>query len=169
MTRPLIPKAAGDTFAQDDLFVARQPWVPTRPETLVVCCSDGRWHAQVEEFIHHEISERADLYAVPGGPAELNLWSSSFDEAKVAEKAFRFLAEHHELEAVWLIAHQDCAYYKTKYGPLDPKYIFKRQREDVRRAAERILSWYPNLRVRSVYASIEAGQVVFRNLLDEWQ
>jgi hypothetical protein len=164
-----LAKATRDALVHDQLFVAQQPWATTRPETLVICCSDGRWHAQVEEFIHHEVSERADLYSVPGGPAELNLWSSSFDEAKVAEKAFRFLAEHHELESVWLIAHQDCAYYKTKYGPLDPQYIFHRQREDVKRASERIMSWYPTLRVRAVYASIDGGRVVFRSLADEWR
>ena len=100
-------------------FVASECWNANRPETLVVCCSDGRWHAQVEEFVRTAVSERADLYAVPGGPAGFNLWSSSFEEARVAEKAFRFLAERHELESIWLIAHEDCAYYHHRYGPLD--------------------------------------------------
>ena len=144
-----------------DRFVASDPWSPQRPETLVVCCSDGRWHAQIEEFVREEVSERADLYAVPGGPAGFDLWSSSFDEAKVAEKALRFLAEQHELESIWLIAHQDCAHYRAKYGPLDETYIYRRQVEDMARVSESIHRWYPRLFVRKVYASLERDHVLF--------
>jgi hypothetical protein len=154
--------------APGQVFIATTPWSSTRPETLVVCCSDGRWHQQVEEFIREQVSQRADMYAVPGGPAGFSLWSSSFDESKVTEKAFRFLADHHALEAVWLMAHQDCAYYRTKYGPLDEGYIFRRQREDLDRATEMILRWYPNLLVRKVYVSLQHGRVSFATLSDEW-
>jgi hypothetical protein len=151
-----------------DQFVAREPWNPARPETLVVCCSDGRWHEQVEEFVRDQVSERADMYAVPGGPAGFSLWSSSFDEAKVSEKAFRFLADHHALESVWLIAHQDCAYYRAKYGPLDEPFVLRRQREDLDRARDLISRWYPKLLVKKVFVSLESGLVVFTTLSDEW-
>ena len=151
-----------------DQFVALEPWSPARPETLVVCCSDGRWHEQVEEFVRDQVSKRADMYAVPGGPAGFSLWSSSFDEAKVSEKAFRFLADHHALESVWLIAHQDCAYYRAKFGPLDEPFIFKRQHEDLERAQEMIARWYPKLLVKKVYVSLDHGRVVFTTLSDEW-
>jgi hypothetical protein len=149
-------------------FVAPTPWSPARPETLVVCCSDGRWHEQVEDFVRSEVSERADLYAVPGGPASFNLWGSSFDEAKGAEAALRFLAEHHELESVWLIAHQQCAYYRTKYGQLDEPLMRRRQEEDLARAKGTIQRCYPDLRVRRVYAALEGDRVVFGTLPDEW-
>ena len=150
-----------------DPFMAGTPWSPARPETLVVCCSDGRWHEQVEEFVRDQVSERADMYSVPGGPAGFSLWSSSFDEAKVSEKAFRFLAEHHGLESVWLIAHQDCAYYRAKYGPLDEQFILRRQREDLDRAQDMISRWYPKLFVRKVYVSLDRDRVVFTTLSDE--
>jgi hypothetical protein len=142
-------------------FVAEEPWVATRPNTLVVFCSDGRWHAQVEEFVRDQISDRADSYVVPGGPAGFNLWSSSFDEARVAEKSFRFLADHHDLESVWLIAHQQCAYYRVKYGPLDEPYMYRRQHEDMERVSEQICRWYPKLVIRQAYAALEDGRVVF--------
>ena len=151
-----------------DQFIAQEPWSPARPETLVVCCSDGRWHEQVEEFVRDQVSERADMYAVPGGPAGFSLWSSSFDEAKVSEKAFRFLADHHALESVWLIANQDCAYYRAKFGPLDEPFILRRQREDLERAQNMISGWYPKLLVKKVYVSLDGGRVVFTTLSDEW-
>jgi hypothetical protein len=147
-----------------EIFVGSRPWSSARPESLVVCCSDGRWHQHVEEFVCEQVSTRSDMYAVPGGPAGFSIWSSSFDESKVTERSFRFLADHHELEAVWLIAHQDCAYYRIKYGPLDDDFIFRRQCEDLDRAAETILRWYPRLLVRKVYASLRDGRVAFDTL-----
>ena len=146
-----------------DEFTAPTPWNGTRPGALVVCCSDGRWHTQIEEFIHTIVSDRPDLYVVPGGPAGLTVWSSSFDEAHVAERSFRFLAEQHHLESVWLIAHQDCAYYRTKYDPHDDDFVIRRQLEDVKRAAETISHWYPHIAVHRIFAHRQNGRVLFRS------
>ncbi len=142
-------------------FTATTPWSGQRPGALVVCCSDGRWHTQVEEFIRTFVSERPDLYVVPGGPAGLSVWSSSHDEARVAEKSFRFLAEAHELASVWLIAHADCAYYRAKYHPHDEAFIVRRQREDLKRAAETIVRWYPQIAVHQIFAQRQADRVLF--------
>jgi carbonic anhydrase len=142
-------------------FVAETPWNDQRPGALVVCCSDGRWHAQVEEFIQGFISDRPDLYVVPGGPAGLSVWSSSFDEAHVAEKSLRFLAEHHRLQSVWLIAHADCAYYRTKYHPHDVGFVVRRQEEDLKRASETICRWYPQISVHQFYARLKGDRVTF--------
>lgn len=104
------------------------------------------------------------MYVVPGGPAGLSVWSSSFDEAHVAEKSFRFLAEHHELQSVWLIAHSDCAYYRSKYHPHADGFIIRRQREDVKRAAETIGRWYPRIAVHQIFARREGDRVLFTSL-----
>src|SRR2546423_197816 len=113
-------------------FVATDRWNPERPETLVVCCSDGRWHLQMHEFIHQQIGTRPDLYAVPGGPAGFSMWRSIFEEGRGLEQAFHFLAAHHNLNATWLIAHQNCAYYLQKYkGTRDAAFIEQRQLEDL--------------------------------------
>jgi len=143
------------------VFTAPTPWNGQRPGALVVCCSDGRWHTQVEEFIRTFVSERPDLYVVPGGPAGLSAWSSSQDEARVAEKSFRFLAEAHQLQSVWLIAHADCAYYRAKYHPHDDAFIVRRQREDMKRVAETIVRWYPQIAVRHIFAHHQDGRVLF--------
>ena len=145
-------------------FTAATPWSEQRPGALVVCCSDGRWHAQVEEFIRTFVSDRPDLYVVPGGPAGLSVWSSSFDEAHVAERSFRFLAEQHQLQSVWLIAHAGCAYYRTKYHPHNNEFVIRRQREDVKRASETICRWYPRIAVHQIFARRQGDRVLFTSL-----
>jgi carbonic anhydrase len=146
------------------VFTAPTPWSGQRPGALVVCCSDGRWHTQVEEFIRTFVSERPDLYVVPGGPAGLSTWSSSFDEARVAERSLHFLAEAHELESVWLIAHADCAYYRMKLQPHDGAFIVRRQLEDMQRAAEAIVRWYPRITVHRIFAHLRDGRVLFTQI-----
>jgi hypothetical protein len=143
-------------------FVAHEPWNPERPETLVVCCSDGRWHAQVEEFILRQISARADMYAVPGGPAGFSLWTSIFEEGKGLERAFHFLAAHHNLKSTWLIAHQNCAYYSIKYsGTHDENAIRKRQLEDLEYARKTIIRWRSEMIIKKVYVHRDESRVIF--------
>jgi hypothetical protein len=151
-----------DTAAQD--FIAPTPWSSQRPGALVVCCSDGRWHTQIEEFVRTCVSERPDLYVVPGGPAGLTAWSSSLDEAHVAEKSFRFLAEHHQLESVWLIAHAECAYYRSRLQPHTAEFIMRRQCEDLRRSAETIGRWYSDIQVHQIFAWLQGHRALFTSL-----
>jgi hypothetical protein len=170
-TADRIDKAAKSQRANVELpsagaFIAAEPFSAARPDTLVVYCSDGRWHVQIEEFIRAQCSDRADVYAVPGGPAGFNLWGSTLGEAKVSEQAIRFLRDHHRLESAWLIAHEGCAYYRTKYGPLEAKYIRQRQLEDLGRARDAIRRWFPELIVNNVYAFLDAGRVAFAQLPD---
>ena len=142
-------------------FESKSPFSAERPSTLVVCCSDGRWHGQIEEFVEHEVDERADLVAVPGGPAVVDPWNSSFDEARVFESAMRLFVQHHALAAVWLISHHDCAYYKLRHPELDEQARLVRQRADLLRAAHLIQEGYPRLRLRCVHANLVGDKVVF--------
>jgi carbonic anhydrase len=148
-------------------FTAEQPWNAERPEALVICCSDGRWHAQLEEFIVAQVSERSDVYAVPGGPAALSRWSSSFGDADAAQRAMEFLMEHHQLKSIWLVSHQDCAFYRQRFGPLDAQYMLRRQQDDLRRAHDAIVAAYPKLEVHRVYAARENRRVTFTVLAEE--
>ena len=145
----------------DAHFKARRPWSAERPSTLVVCCSDGRWHGQIQEFVADEVDERADMLAVPGGPAVVDSWNSSFDEARVFESAMRMFVEHHQLKAVWLISHQDCAYYKLRHPELDETGRLARQREDLLRAAAILRAQHRQLEARCVHAALHEGAVVF--------
>ena len=142
-------------------FRARRAFSPERPSTLVVCCSDGRWHAQIEEFVEHEVDERADLLALPGGAAVVDPWNSSFDEARVFESAMRVFVEHHDLRAVWLISHHDCAYYKLRHPELDERGRLARQRADLLRAAALLRERHVHLAARCMHATLHEGAVVF--------
>ena len=142
-------------------FHAQRLWSAERPSTLVVCCSDGRWHAQIEEFVEHEVDERADLFAVPGGAAVVDPWNSSFDEARVFEGAMRVFAEHHDLRAVWVISHADCAYYKLRHPELDEAGRLARQRADLVQAAGILQQRHPRFEVRCVHARLDEGRVGF--------
>ncbi len=142
-------------------FQAQSTWSAERPSTLVVCCSDGRWHEQIEEFVEHEVDERADLVAVPGGPAVVDPWNSSFDEARVFDLSMRLFVEFHALAAVWLISHYDCAYYRVRHPELDEQARLVRQRADLLRAASLIKEGYPRLELRCVHANLVGDKVVF--------
>lgn len=150
MTKPDLPP-----------YVARSVWSPARPETLVVCCSDGRWHAPILEFVNHSVGDRADLYAVPGGPAAFDPANSSFEEERVLDQAMRMFVEYHALHSIWLIQHAECAYYRMKHPHITPAALEARQGADMRRAAEIIRVRYPNLGVRAIQATLGNGHAVF--------
>lgn len=145
-------------------FQARERWLPDRPETLVVCCSDGRFHAQLEEFVRHEVSERADMFAVPGGPACVDPWTSSFDEARVFDQSMRLFSEAHDLHSVWLIAHQGCAYYALKHPGHGADVLRAQQVKDLRAARAKIAAAHPRYAVRCIFASVADGIVAFQDV-----
>jgi hypothetical protein len=142
-------------------YRAERPWRAERPHTLVICCSDGRWHGQVVEFTQHKVSERPDMLAVPGGAAVVDPWSSSFDESRVFDGALRLLLVHHDLESIWLIAHEGCAYYKERHPTMKPDEWRTRQEQDLERACAILVERHPVLVVRQVYAHLDNGRVVF--------
>lgn len=142
-------------------FVAPTPWSAERPHTLVVCCSDGRWHEQMMEFVHARISPRADLYAVPGGPAVLDPWCSTFDESRAFDQAMRLLEKYHDLQSVWLIAHEGCAYYREKHPHFESDALRQRQIEDLELARKKLRESQSKMNVRLIFASKRGEEVVF--------
>lgn len=44
-------------------YASAKPWSTERPQTLLVCCSDGRYHPHLEEFALKRVSERPGLDA----------------------------------------------------------------------------------------------------------
>jgi hypothetical protein len=145
----------------DKPFIAPTPWNPERPKTLVICCSDGRWHAQVEDFLDVRAAKRADMCVLAGGPAAFSMWGAGFDESHILEKNFKFLAKHHDLNSVWLIGHQNCAYYATKYPYRTPAQMLDRQLEDLEQARKTIERWQHGLDIYKVFASLEGNRVKF--------
>ena len=50
-------------------------WDPSRPETTIVTCVDGRWYPHFQEFArtHLGAGPRTDFVAVPGGIEPLTM------------------------------------------------------------------------------------------------
>lgn len=113
------------------------------------------------EFIRARICHRADLYAVPGGPAVLDPWNSTFDEARAFEEGMRLFEKHHDLTSVWLIAHEGCAFYREKHPHYDPAGLRRRQIEDLGRARKMVLGRHSQMDVRLIFASRREELVLF--------
>jgi hypothetical protein len=158
------PSAHTQMSKEEDVFNSDTPWSAERPTALVVCCSDGRWRSQIDEFLRAESLDRADVYAVPGGAAVFESWNSSMAEAIAMNASFELLMEHHDIERVWMIAHQGCAYYKVKHQGRNEDELLDRQLKDLHAAREVIQARHPKLLIGTVYARLLQTAVEFRIL-----
>jgi hypothetical protein len=81
-------------------------WKNRRLEALVVACSDGRFHDELDEFIrlHLAICCYDRLY-VPGGGGALATGGVDFLRAQRLRSECKFLIRAHELERVVLFFH----------------------------------------------------------------
>jgi hypothetical protein len=145
----------------EEPFFARTPWNGARPQALALCCSDGRWHPAMVEFLAHKGLDRADLYVVPGGPACYDSWASSPTDAAAFDSAFRLLMEHHDIRSIWLVAHEGCAYYRVRHPLVPAEQIEVVQREDLLNARDLLLRRYPALDVSCVIANLVEGSAKF--------
>jgi hypothetical protein len=150
-----------------DHFVSNVPWSADRPRVLVVCCSDGRFHGPITDFVDHEVSDRADLVALPGGPAVVDPWNSSFDEARVFASSLALFEAHHELREAWLLAHEGCSYYRLRHPTATPAELEARQIADLRRAATLLRERASRLDVRLVFVRVVADRVTFTTVVDD--
>lgn len=161
---PRTPERAPEPVVEPlraDAHVSLARWEDELPESLVICCSDGRYHAHFEEYVRAHLSERPDMIALPGGPAGLDGWGSSFDHERVLELSLRLMIESHRLRAIWLIAHAECAFYAHKHPGLAPAARLERQHADLRAARRRLRERWPALTVHCVFATPRDGRVVF--------
>lgn len=148
-------------------YVTRAAFDLKRPETLVVCCSDGRFRTPIAEFLSSRVAELPDIYAVPGGPATIDAWASSFDHARVFEGSLELLVASHDLRSAWLITHEGCAFYRHRHGALADEAIRERQFADLRRARTLLHERHPMLAVHLIYARIADGKVNFSEVEEE--
>lgn len=147
-------------------FLSPRPWSPERPDTLVVFCSDGRYRLHLIDFVAAKVSQRPDLYALPGGPAAIDPWASSFDHARVFDGSLRLLLSSREYRAIWLVAHHDCSFYKHRHGALSHRELRERQIRDLESGRRRLREAWPALEVHCVYASLEGEGVLFETVLE---
>jgi hypothetical protein len=95
-------------------------WDPSRPDTTIITCVDGRWYSHFQEFAHAHrgAGPRTDFVAVPGGIEPLTLVDLMPKDFNFFRRRLEALVESHGTRRIVAIAHQDCAWYKArKLGP----------------------------------------------------
>ena len=165
-----MQRPAQDERHPDDagsrVFTASAPWDGSRPDTLVVCCADGRWSAAIQEFLaaHLGTTCHADIISVPGGIEPLTLMDVVPKDFSFLRRRLEALVQGHGTRRLVAIAHEDCSWYRVhKIGPVTLD-LRARQVADLARATARLCELFPQVAVETYYASRSAGppeRVVF--------
>ena len=165
-----MQRPAQDESHRDDagsrVFTASAPWDGSRPDTLVVCCADGRWSAAIQEFLaaHLGTTCHADIISVPGGIEPLTLMDVVPKDFSFLRRRLEALVQGHGTRRLVAIAHEDCSWYRVhRVGPVKVD-LRTRQLHDLRRAAARIHAMFPQIAVETYYARLAGGpppRVVF--------
>jgi hypothetical protein len=148
------------------VYESTLPWDPERPTTTIITCVDGRWYQHFQEFarVHLKAGTRTDFLAVPGGIEPMTLFDLVPKDFNFFKRRIESLVEAHGTTHIVGIAHQDCAWYKSrKIGPwtFDMK---DRQLSDLRRAAARLREMFDGVTVETYFAhhsTTDPQRVVF--------
>ena len=145
------------------------PWDPERPDTTIITCVDGRWFHHFQEFarMHLKAGPRTDFLAVPGGIEPMTLFDLVPKDFNFFRRRLEGLVEAHGTHRIVAIAHQDCAWYRTrKIGPVTID-LRNRQITDLRRAAARLREMFDDVTVETYFARLGGTQpetVVFEEV-----
>lgn len=135
------------------------PFDTRRIGAAAICCSDGRYNEQFDEFLHGHLGlPRYDRLVVPGGPGVLAGHVESMRDQESLEEQIAFLVRSHELECVVLIAHESCGYYGKKLS-IPSSRVREAQRADLVKAAERLRTISVRLSVAAYLAGVHEGRV----------
>jgi len=140
----------------EEAYEASAPWDAARPDTLVISCSDGRWRASTQEFVEHHLSaaSHADQVMVPGGIEPLTLLDLLPKDFNFLRRRLETLVETHGTRRIVAIAHEDCGWYRRRrVGPVAVD-LRERQLLDLKRAAARLRSMFPDVVVETWYARL---------------
>jgi carbonic anhydrase len=143
-------------------YTAKTPFHAEHPDALAIYCSDGRFTEAVEELVHASGHGRLDALTLPGGAALFEVTTADFSGLETMRRASSFLIEGHGIEAVFLVAHEGCGYYRARHAHADPKTILRQQVSDLRSAARWLLSTHAGLTVRLFLAAPDGARIVFR-------
>jgi hypothetical protein len=92
------------------VFQTQDPWSATRPETLVVACSDGRLQEETDCFLQGHLGiTHYDRFYVPGGAGALASTGTDVMRAYELLGECRLLAAAHASKRVILLFHGPAA------------------------------------------------------------
>lgn len=145
-------------------FCSAIPFGQEQVRTAALYCSDGRFGDHIELFLHRSLRWPCyDRLAVPGGPGCISGQLAVFWEDLGAMRQLEFLVREHELAAVALIGHADCAFYRQWLGLRDQD-VYARQLHDLEQAAQRVRRISARLVVGTFFATPGPGGVEFMRL-----
>jgi len=145
-----------DAFGRSPVYKSSLPWDPERPSATIITCVDGRWYHHFQEFarVHLGAGTRTDFLAVPGGIEPMSLFDLVPKDFNFFRRRLEGLVEAHGTRRIVAIAHQDCAWYKSrKIGPLKLD-LRERQVSDLRRAAKMLREFFPEILVETYFARL---------------
>jgi carbonic anhydrase-like protein len=151
------------------IYESDLPWDPERPDTVLITCVDSRWYHHFQEFArqHLKAGSRTDFLAVPGGIEPMTLADLVPKDFNFFRRRLESLIAAHGTRRIVAIAHQDCAWYRTrKIGPstVDLK---NRQIADLRSSASRLREMFEGVVVEIYFARLSGGNpdtVVFETV-----
>jgi hypothetical protein len=132
------------------------------PDTLVIHCSDPRYQAHFQEFLHEHLGlESYELIAIPGGAQCLTLAEYLPKFSWAGWRWVKFLMDVAKPVRVVLIAHEGCRWYADNrfagVGPGDRDHTIR----DLQRVSGEVVERFGRIRVDSFAARLEDGHVVF--------
>jgi hypothetical protein len=144
-------------MAATTVYESSVPWSPTRPDTVIISCVDGRWRAQIQDFTvnHQKADLHADFLAVPGGIEPLTLFDLVPKDFNFFRRRLESLIEAHGTKRIVAIAHQDCAWYKARKLLSLKVDLRERQIADLKKVAARLRETLPGISVETYFARLE--------------
>lgn len=151
------------------VYESSQAWDAERPATTIITCVDGRWYSHFQEFARQYLhaGTRTDFIAVPGGIEPLTLMDLVPKDFNFLSRRLESLIDAHGTSRIVAIAHQDCAWYKSKsFGPLKID-LRARQIKDLQKAAAHLREIFQGVTVETYFARFSADEpkrVVFEQV-----
>ncbi len=150
-------------------------WTATRPNALVVACSDGRLQEATDAFLAREFQiTRYDRFYVPGGGGALASSGTDVVRAQQMCAECRYLVELHAVKRVILLFHGPatsgrieaaCADYRRKLPWAPVAELRERQELDARDLLGRRREWAADAAVLLYRCEVDsAGGLTFVNL-----
>jgi hypothetical protein len=151
------------------VYESSLPWDPERPDTTIITCVDGRWYHHFQEFarVHLNAGARTDFLAVPGGIEPMTLFDLIPKDFNFFRRRLEALVASHGTSRIVAIAHEDCAWYKTRKIGLFTVDVRDRQINDLRRSAVRLRQMFDGVTVETYFAHFGGGEpkrVVFEKV-----
>ena len=145
-------------------------WLPDRPSTLVIACSDGRLQEATDEFLANHLQvTRYDRFYVPGGAGALAASGRDFLRAQQIRRECRYLVELHAVRHIVMLFHAPtmdgplaaaCADYRRKLPWASVAELRIRQEQDAEELGRTREEWASAAAVAMYRCEVDSRGVI---------